>query len=209
MSSPLLVLIRGLPGSGKSTLARRLAIELADRVVVLDPDEVDSRAEDYIEFSARLPPDVPAEVHTYRYLCEQTRDLLSDGAVVVWNQAFTNRPIFQSLLRTVSSFDWRPTVVVIELYIDAETAFRRVCKRAKAGEHGMARARFEQFVRSYESFSDLGVPTLSLESSSPAPDRLSYLLELVRHARRAEPACNVPKVRSTEHLDVRTAPHHA
>jgi predicted kinase len=162
---PALILIRGIPGSGKSTLAATLKDLLSPLAVeVLDPDHVDQFSLEFLTLTDELTMNgVPSQIHVYRYLCVQAQQALSNGAVVIWNQPFTDREIFKSLVRLSMTFPTRPHILIVELDVPAEVAYRRVRARTELGGHGPSSRTFGRFVAEFETFSDLGYPTIQLE----------------------------------------------
>lgn len=181
-----LVLIRGLPGSGKSTLVKRL-VKLLERegnsIVSLDPDCVHRDSAELKEYSSHLTAlGVPAEIHIYRYLCTQVRRGVESGALTIWDQPFSNREVFESLLRVVAAFDWYPNILLVELEIDPPAAYSRVLHRASAGNRKMPPRTFERYVKSYRSFRDLGLPTVTVDGLNTSEEEVAALRNLLDRA---------------------------
>lgn len=157
---PTLIMVRGLPGSGKSYLAAALENELSkDGVVVLDPDALDVTAADYLAFSKELDAEgLDKAIHPFRWSRKLACDAIAAGKIVIWNQPFTNRGVFERLVAFLEAHakerNIHLPVLLVEVEIDPETAKARIAERKKAGGHGPSDNTFAHRVGEYESYAD-------------------------------------------------------
>lgn len=162
------MLIRGIPGSGKSTLAAAIRLALGKRATVLDPDAVEQDSDDYRQYSGLLDEaGVHRRLHLFRFLRESARTALGQGRVVLWNQPFTDEGIFRALIGWFAALPLDIRIVVVELDLAPDIAFRRVVERAGQGGHGISRELFAEYVADYRKLSGLGCPTISIRTDSP------------------------------------------
>lgn len=169
---PTLVIIRGLPGGGKSYLAHELQQQIGqDKVVLLDPDEIDENSDDYQVFTAQLTNEgVDAKLHPYRYLRSKGYQGILDGKIIVWNQAFTHQDLLDRTIKNLQAYaqeyDKVLSALVVEVEVDLELAKKRVAERAAAGGHNVDDEAFERFVNDYASFTAYGYPLITLDGAA-------------------------------------------
>lgn len=179
---PTLLMIRGLPGSGKTYLADRLVETLGDeRVVVLDPDTVDLTAKDYLAFSAELEAEgLDKALHPFRWSRKLACEGVAAGNIVIWNQPFTIRGIFERLVAFIEA-DAKEhgidlPVLVVEVEIDEATAKQRIVERKQAGGHGPSDGTFGRRVGEYESYVD-GFETVVVQGRDDIAASLTAVME--------------------------------
>ena len=170
LNRPILVLIRGLPGSGKSYLSTAIQQLLGGPVVVLDPDATDYSSTAYTGYVQNVTAQgVDPSLHVYRFLREQAYAGITAHQIILWNQPFTNREIFQKmtsgLINYAINLGTTLDILVVELGVDTAVAKERVDERKQAGGHGPSDTTFDRFTNDYVSFADEGFPTLSLDGS--------------------------------------------
>ena len=171
--TPALIIIRGVPGSGKSYLAQSIADHIGDnRTAIIDPDAVKPDDAAFRQLSAALTADgVDARFHVYRYLRQKAYTAMSEGKVVVWNQAFID---FDGLVITIQRLQEYAhahgltfPVLITEVELDPQIAQQRIATRkATPGGHGPEAAVFQQFVDDYRSFAGRGYTTLTVRGDA-------------------------------------------
>lgn len=163
-----LLFIRGIPGSGKSFVSTRL-VKSIKGAVLLDPDAIDYENPDYIEFSKQLSKEgLDTAIHPFRWLRKQACEKATPGAVVIWNQPFTNRGVFDRLVVFIQNEaqknDVDVQVLVLEVNTPAQLAYERIQARIATGGHGPTSETFKNRVENYASFED-GHTTLQLDGT--------------------------------------------
>lgn len=184
LNRPILVLIRGLPGSGKSYLSAAIQQLLGGPVVVLDPDATDYSSTAYAEYVQNVTAQgVDPSLHAYRFLREQAYAGVTAHRIILWNQPFTNREIFQKmtsgLINYATNSGTTLDILVVELGVDTAIAKARVTERKQAGGHGPSDAAFNRFTNDYVSFADEGFPTLSLDGSKDIQTSANKVVEKI------------------------------
>lgn len=163
----IVILVRGLPGSGKTYMAQKLIPLLDRRVVLLDPDTVDTDSQEYRQHvETLLHEGVDERLHLYRFLRGQAYQGIASGDIVMWNQPFTNLDIFNKM---VANFQLQAdeknvhlSVLVVEVMLDPEVAQKRVIERKQSGGHGPSAAAFDTFTKDYVSFAPEGYHVVSV-----------------------------------------------
>jgi len=157
---PTLILVRGLPGSGKSYLATRLQEAIGqDKVVLLDPDFVDDKSQEYLDHCKQQVADgVDPKLWLYRYNRLRAQNGITSDKVVIWNQPFTDRDIFNKMnlnLQThAATHGVRLAALVVDVILDPSIAKARIEYRKSQGGHGPSDDTFEHFTSEYVSFSE-------------------------------------------------------
>lgn len=153
-------MIRGLPGSGKSYLAAELEKAIGkDRVLILDPDTVDLKNKDFLAFSRQLTKEgLDKKIHWYRWTRKNACDAAVEGKVVIWNQPFTDRGIFERLVAFIQAhareYGVDLPVLLVEVEIGHDTAKQRIADRKQAGGHGPSEQTFARRASEYQSYAD-------------------------------------------------------
>ncbi len=153
-----LVFIRGIPGSGKSYLAHQLLQTLGnENIVLLDPDALDLNNPGYKKFSEELTAqDLPKAIHPFRWLRLQAVRAAQDGAIIMWNQPFTDEGVFTRLIDFIRTAAHEKSVeldvYIIELNTPPDIAYERIQERIAAGEHGPSKHTFMDRVENFSSF---------------------------------------------------------
>jgi hypothetical protein len=178
-SENLLVLVRGLPGAGKTKFSRKLTSRIEESIH-LNPDEIEKNDE-YRTFSKRLGQDGVSEVfHPYRYLRERAVDGLRKGGLIVWEQPWSS---MEGINITVDHLRERVTgemrVLIVDVDIEPEEAWRRVKKRLESGGHGPDKQVFNRFVEDYCSAEELPYDHLSISGSGILDDQIERALESI------------------------------
>jgi predicted ABC-type ATPase len=172
ISSPQLVIIRGIPGGGKSYLAVALRASLgASALVILDPDTVDKTSDEYRQFSAKmLSEGVNEKFHPFRFLRAQAHAAILAGKTIIWNQAFTDFAGFKITVDKLVAFAAEHgitlPVLVAEVEISRETARARINERTHRGGHAVSDERLDRFFAEYQSFAGKGYPTISVNGEA-------------------------------------------
>ncbi len=179
------MLVRGLPGSGKSHLAHALEAELGARAVVLDPDAVDMRGDEFRVFSKRQTAEgVSKNLHQYRWLRAHAYEAIEARKVVIWNQAFTNLNIFRKMIDRLETHarehGLELPVLVVEVETDRETAYRRVIERADRGGHDVTDEAFERFFVDYKSFADEGFAVVRTDGTDDVRQSVAAVMDALR-----------------------------
>jgi hypothetical protein len=168
-SSATLLFIRGIPGSGKSFLATELLKSL-NNVVLLDPDTIDFNDPEYVTFSKELTNDnLDVIIHPFRWLRKKACESVKPGALIIWNQPFTNRGVFDRLVNFIQNEADKKNVavhvLVLEVDVTQEVAYERILSRISAGGHGPTKKTFASRATDYVSFED-GYDTLHLDGTT-------------------------------------------
>lgn len=189
MSSPTLILIRGLPGSGKSYLANTLVQSIGkDNVTTLDPDATDYTSKEYTELSDALTAEgVDEKFHPYRFLRAQAYDAITSNKIIIWNQGFTNLDGFNKTIINLQTYATDhgtelPTLVV-EVAIDHDIAKARVADRAAQGGHDVTEENFARFINDYVSFADQGYNTVAVNGKDDVAESAATVLKALEALR--------------------------
>lgn len=157
---PTLIMIRGLPGSGKSYLADALRKRLGlQNVFIADPDTADLTGEEYRLYSNELAKEgLDKAIHPFRWSRKLACDAISARKIVIWNQPFTIRGIFDRLVAFLQAYahehNIRLPVLLVEVEIDHAVAKERIAKRKQSGGHGPSAATMSRRIEEYESYTD-------------------------------------------------------
>ncbi len=181
---PILLLIRGLPGSGKSTQARFLSEKLGkEKSLLLDPDYIDKKESEYLEFSeslAQKEPDLPVNIHPYRYLMNRALNGLKFSNIVIWNQPFIDLDQMDYTVRKLakdSNIDFETIVVDIETPIEISKQRNRL--RIEKGGHGPSEEVFDGFVANYKRADSLGYRWIALDGTQEPEVLCKEIFELL------------------------------
>ena len=180
--TPKLIMVRGLPGSGKSFLAAKLQEQLKDGVVLLDPDSIDMKGEDYMSFSAKLSAEgVDEKLHPYRFLRSRAYDGITAHKIIIWNQAFTQQEMLDKTIKNLQAYaeehDEKLPAMVVEVSIDIPTAKQRVAGRHQAGGHNVTDKTFERFINDYATFASYGYPIVEIDGNGNIDNSVARVLE--------------------------------
>ncbi len=153
-------MVRGLPGSGKSFLSEAVAKEIdPENVLILDPDTINLNNKTYQSFSSELTKEgLDEAIHPFRWSRKMACDAVVEGKIVIWNQPFTIRGIFDRLVLFIRNHAEENgidlPVLLVEIDIDHDKAKRRIADRKQAGGHGPTDRTFARRADEYESFAD-------------------------------------------------------
>jgi adenylate kinase family enzyme len=152
--NPLLILIRGLPGTGKSTVAHDIEAILKDKIVILDPDTIDTESKDFLDFSDNLRGKVDEKIFPYRYLLNKGYKALEENKIVIWGQAWTKLWGIKSALKSLreKSPNLKPFVIEIELPLNI--AQERINHRVNKGGKDLNLRPLEEFLSAFEKWDD-------------------------------------------------------
>ena len=181
---PILVLIRGLPGSGKSYLASALQRSIDGEIVALDPDATDYQSPAYLSYiESAAAAGVDPSLFAYRYLRQQAYDGITAHKLILWNQPFTNREIFQKMTAGLQNFaataNTKLDILVVEVNVAPTAAHQRIAERQRAGGHGPSNATFNRFSLDYVSFAEEGFPTITVDGLGDITKSVTSVLTAV------------------------------
>ena len=171
-TTPILVIIRGLPGSGKSYLAQELVSQIGSKLVAtLDPDSIEYQSSDYINFTNDLiSQGVDEKLFPYRFLRANAYKAIESGKIIIWNQAFTNQDLLNRTIINLQNYaqdhNSQLKVLIVEMEIDQVVAKKRVADRESNGGHGVSDIAFQKFIDEYASFVDYGYQTIVLNGNN-------------------------------------------
>lgn len=154
---PLLLFIRGIPGSGKSFLARALASQVT---TILDPDAIDDNDPAYMSFASNLKlASLDPKIIPFRWLKHCAIESAQLNSIILWNQPFTDKGVFERLVESLKNeaktrHNTEPKILLIEMTIDENSAWKRVMARKYDGGHGPEKDIFQQRVSAYKSYAD-------------------------------------------------------
>ena len=180
---PLLVIVTGVPAAGKTTLGKRLAPELS--LVRLCKDELREVIGDW------LPPHTHAQskplgAAAYALCIRLAEESLTSGVGVLIEAAFSRGPAEPMLKPLVA----RSRAVQIHLWSTLELSDRRFRERYTRGERHPAHV--DEAAMAYEGLLwkqgwerwatplELGVPTLSIDTSEGYVQELDEILAFIR-----------------------------
>lgn len=182
VEGPVLIMIRGLPGSGKSYLAEALQDSIGqDRVLVLDPDKIKTRDEEYLKFSDNLSAEgLDKTIHPFRWSRKLACDGVVRGKIIIWNQPFTIRGIFDRLVLFMQNYAKVQNISVpvlnVEVEIDQNSAKNRINDRKKSGGHGPSINTFNKRISEYKSFAD-GYETIVVDGVDRIDKSVNKIIE--------------------------------
>lgn len=182
LTTPVALLIRGLPGSGKTYLAGEIKKAIgAEKVVMLDPDATDYQSQEYQDHVKTLTTEnVDASLHAYRFLRGKAYAGIAEHKIIIWNQPFTNLEIFNKMAGRLrdqaAEHDTSLPILVVEIEIDSVMAKQRVDKRKNAGGHGPSDDTFERFARDYKSFASDGYCTVTTNGAGDISQSVQTVL---------------------------------
>jgi predicted ABC-type ATPase len=171
-TTPILIMVRGIPGGGKSYVTAKLREAIGrENVVVLDPDAIDHASDEYITHSQTLTSEgVDAKLHPYRFLRSAAYRGIEANKVIIWNQGFIDFDGFSKTVKNLQTYasDHGTTLptLVVEVEVDAAIAKQRVAKRAATGGHDVPEEAFERFINGYKSFSNVGYTTVTIDGEA-------------------------------------------
>lgn len=183
---PALIMIRGLPGSGKSYVATGLQQTIGSHAVaILDPDQIDTESQAYKQLSDTLTKaGIESKFFPNRFLKAEGCRAISDGKVVIWNQAFTDFEGFRRSLESLQNFATSQSItlptLVVEVEISHNTAKTRIAMRAAAGEHNVSTENFARFINDYTSFADKGFPVVSVNGEDDVSISVATILDALQ-----------------------------
>ena len=187
--SPILIMIRGIPGSGKSFLAEAIRKKLdSDSVTVVDPDAIDQTSKEYRSFSKQLSTEgLDEAIHPFRWLRKRACDAIAPDHIIIWNQPFTIRGIFDRLIiflkdHAHNELSLNLQILLVEVDIDIDIAKRRVVDRKKQEGHGPSDATFNRRVQEFESFAD-GYHTLIVDGQDNVKHTVDAILSELEQIR--------------------------
>ncbi len=182
---PLILFVRGIPGSGKSFFTEALKNTLSkENVTVIDPDALDIEDPNFKVFAVQLLEEgLDKKIHPFRWLRKKAVDAANVNSIVIWNQPFTDKGIFDRLViylkEQVSQqkgLDLK--VIVIEIDASTETAWKRVVARKNEGRHGPDKKVFEQRLAEYTSYSD-SYDVISLNGEIPVEELTATVIKKI------------------------------
>jgi predicted ABC-type ATPase len=180
--NPTLIMVRGIPGGGKSFVTANLRASIGDdTVIVLDPDAIDKSSEEYQSLSRSLSADGVNEVlHPYRFLRARAYQGIETNKTIIWNQGFIDLDGFNKTVINLTAYAHDhgkelPTLVV-EVEIDSKVAQERIAARAARGGHNVPDDAFARFVGNYESFSDKGYTTVTVNGTDDVQSSVTTIL---------------------------------
>lgn len=180
-----------MPGSGKSYFAAELqkAIGL-EQVVMLDPDAIDFQSQDYLTFTkTAFAQEVDPKIQPFRYLKTQAFEGIVAGKIIIWNQPFTNRGMFDRLVASLKEYaESRGTKIetlLVEVDIDNATATERVRSRIREGGHGPSENTLNQRINEYESFAESGYEMVHVDGSGNVDANVTVVMETIRRIQSA------------------------
>lgn len=182
-SHPVAILIRGLPGSGKTYLAKTLGNEIGeDKVVLLDPDAIDTKSQEYLEHTKSLAAEgVDEKLHLYRFSRAKAYHGIEEDKIIIWNQPFTNLEIFNKMVGRLrdhaEKHHKKLPILVVEVEIDHALAKRRLLERKNTGGHGPSDETWSRFINDYKSFATEGYNTVTVYGSDDVSLSVSKVLK--------------------------------
>lgn len=186
ITHPVLILVRGLPGSGKSYLADALTEALGkERVVILDPDEIDQHSQEYRTLSASLTTEGVDEIfHPNRFLKAKGREGIDANKIIIWTQAFTHLQGFKnsagSLQAYAAEHNTPLPVLLVEIAVDREVAQKRVAQREAEIGRSVPPEAFARFIRDYRSFAGEGFKTVAVNGEDDVAVSVTAVLNALK-----------------------------
>lgn len=168
---PTLLIVRGMPGGGKSFLATELLRSFGqEHVVMLDPDTIDFDSQAYkTHAEAQAAAGIDPKIFPFRYLKSQAFDGISSDKIIIWNQPFTNKGMFDRLVASLrehaSEQGKELPVLLVEVEVDPATAKARVEQRIREGGHGPSDNTLNQRINDYVSYAGNGYQTVTIDGT--------------------------------------------
>ncbi len=170
-----LIIIRGIPGSGKSTLASRLAQNLGEKVLKIDPDEY--RYKTLLQFS---PYPVNRD-ELFNKLTGQALEALRLGKIVIWDQALTS--LDEDLVKRIESIIQPIPLLLVEIEISESVAWSRVQQRDAEGlQTGPDIETFNTLCKRYSSFRETnsGTNIIRIQGDNPLEDNIKQIIDTLK-----------------------------
>lgn len=186
---PTLIMIRGLPGSGKSYLAAELEKIIGqENVVMPDPDNVDKTNPEYLALSEQLSKEgLDEAIHPFRWSRKRACDAIEAGKIIMWNQPFTNRGIFDRLVAFLQAHAREHgidlPVLLVEVEIDPSIAKQRITKRKQTGGHGPSDNTLNNRINDYESYAD-GYRTVKVDGQSDVSKSAAAVMQALQDTKK-------------------------
>lgn len=186
---PIAIFIRGLPGSGKSYLTDALKKSLGGQAVVLDPDAVDQKSDEYLQFvEAQVREGVDPKLHLYRWSRAKAYAAIEAHKIIVWNQAFTNLEIFRKMIDRLETHaagcHTKLPILVVEVEADYKLIRHRVTERASRGGHNVTDEAFAKFIADYKSFADEGFNTVRVHGEADINQSVAIILDALDNLKK-------------------------
>lgn len=181
-ADPILIIVRGIPGGGKSYITKSLVDILGiHNTLILDPDQIDQKSAEYIEFSKELDHEgVDKKFHLYRFSRQQAYDAAVQKKITIWNQAFID---FNGLSLTIKRIEdvalehhLTLKTLIVEVEIDPEVAKTRIADRKARGGHDVPDDALAHFVDQYKSFEGNGYPVVTVDGNGNVEQSVSSIL---------------------------------
>lgn len=183
ITRPVAIFIRGLPGSGKSHIAEGLQEKIGQKnTVLLDPDTIDFRSDVYTSHVEKARAEgVDEKLFPYRFLRGRAYKAITDGKIILWNQPFTNAEIFAKMVARLRDHaaihETSLEIIVVEVGINPEIAWKRIETRKAAGGHGPSHETFERFLHEYKTLADQGYKVLNVSGDDSTERSVSAIID--------------------------------
>lgn len=152
IKNPFLILIRGLPGTGKSTIAQDIKTTASDKIIILDPDTINIKSEDFLSFADDLQGKVDSKIIPYRYLLNKGYKALEEGKNIVWCQAWTKLWGIKSAIKSLKEKYPNLNPFVIEIEIPLNVVQERINHRVSKGGKDLNTRPLEEFLSAFENW---------------------------------------------------------
>jgi predicted ABC-type ATPase len=168
-SSPILIMVRGVPGGGKSYVTKRLVSTIGkENVVVLDPDAIDKTSKAYTDLSESLAREgVDEKLHPYRFLRSNAYRGIETNKTIIWNQGFMDLDGFNKTVINLQAYakDHGTTLplLVVEVEVRGDIAKQRIAERVARGGHDVPEEALNRFINQYHSFADQGYNVVTID----------------------------------------------
>ena len=177
------ILVRGIPGSGKSYITAVLIDEIGrERVIILDPDEINKQSDEYSQLTARWRAEgVDEKFYPYRFLMLQADEAIAARKVIVWNQPFGDLVGFRKTIARLREYADNHRIelriLVVEVEIDEKVAHQRVTARKQLGGHGPTPQTFVRFVGQYHTFVNEGHKTVTVRGENHPTEAVTTIMK--------------------------------